>query len=344
MRIALYSSKRERCGISTYTAQLEKAFIALGHEVQYFSSFDPYVEVFARIIAWKPDVIHVQHEMSIMPQDSELHGYLSQVKTTCGTRIAVTFHTDSEAAINSWYQSFPKGTLVILHRPSKGMRDAKIVPMPCTMLDPLPDRFQMREKYHFPKDAFIISTVGFMIPWKQHPELIGMIAPWIMRKPAMLQVIASAHFNPTLKAYADVCQKQISDVAGRMEGRLHHIVNYPSDEEVVERLAASDLGYVWCPFDTGSSSAAGAQFTTARCPLVASDSSHYSNLGKGLVYAPKNDMTAFVEMVIKVSSNPEFLWHLKTAQEATYQERNYLQTAKIHLMYYGDLSWKTQRS
>lgn len=183
----------------------------------------------------------------------------------------------------------------------------------------------------------MLSTVGFMIPWKDHPRMVEAMLPWIESQPSLhLQIIASEHFNESMKGYAADCRAKISRIAARFKGsKIHHIDGYPSDRELVDRLAASDLGYVWCPFDTGSSSAAAAQFTTARCPLVATDSSHYAFLGTGIVRGSKLDLDAFVKLVQKTAGDRALLLELRENQRRMYRDRNYIATAVKHLEIYG---------
>lgn len=336
MKIGLYSSKRDRCGISTYTSQFEEAFSLLGHEVRYWGSQAPYEPTFQEIRAWKPDVLHIQHETSIMPQDGSLEKYAS-IMSREGTRVLFTLHTESDGTIQlaRAATTFLKNR-IIMHRPTPSATDAVVIPMPCTNIGQIQGRSELRRRFGIPENALLVSTVGFMIPWKDHPRIVEAMVPWLLRRPEVhLQVIASEHFNESLKGYAEDCRRQISRLSsGFLPGRIHHIDGYPSDRELVERLAASDLGYVWCPFDTGSSSAAAAQFTTARCPLVATDSSHYAFLGTGIVRAPKGNLNAFVELIQKTAEDGAMLAQLRANQWVMYLERNYIATALKHLELY----------
>lgn len=336
LKIALYSSKRDRCGISTYTDHLAEAFTRLGHEVRHWGSAAPYDRTFEEIRAWRPDVFHVQHEPSIMPPEAVLSKYAG-LMTRERTRVLFTLHTESDGAIQVAREATAPRRGIIVHRPTPSATDAYVVPMPCTVAGVIQSRAALRRRFGLPEDATVISTVGFMIPWKDHPKIVEALIPWISSDPSVhLQIIASEHFNESLSGYAKSCREQIARLAATVLGdRIHHIDGYPSDFELVERLAASDLGYVWCPFDTGSSSAAAAQFTTARCPLVASDSSHYAFLGTGIVRSPKGSMPAFVELIRRTSGDAATLADLRTNQRAMYRERNYLATALKHLEIYA---------
>lgn len=336
VRIALYSSKRDRCGIATYTTHLEDAMASFGHDVKHWGSQVPYDDALDAIVRWKPDVFHVQHEPSIMPPENILVHRCDALREA-GTKVVVTLHTESDQSIRLARRLVGPDGKFVLHRPTQAAPDAVVVPMPCTVLGILPDHYALRRKFNLPEDAFVLSTVGFMIPWKDHPKILEALLPWLRSRPeVVVQVIASEHFNQDLKGYAQTCRSHIAVLGEALGGnRIRHIDDYPSDRELVERLAASDLGYVWCPFDTGSSSAAAAQFTTARCPLVATDSSHYAYLGDGIVRGPKGDMSSFVELIADVSKNAEILSKLCWAQWEEYRTRNYLETARKHLEIYG---------
>ena len=338
MKIGLYSSKRDQCGISTYTSHLEATFIALGHDVRYFGSQPPYEKTFDEIRSWKPDIFHFQHETSIMPPEDGMKKYADLLRAG-GSKVLITLHTENPETIRVGRKVVMRDRDVILHRPSPEIKDATVIPMPCTTWNVRPDRTALRKKFGIPEDAFVLSTVGFLIPWKDHPKIVEAMIPWISRRPELyIQIIASDHFSPDLKTYADVCRKQLLMIAKGFSGeRICHVGNYPSDLELVERLAASDLGYVWCPFDTGSSSAAAAQFTTARCPLVATDSTHYAFLGTGIVRCQK-DLKAFVETIEKTAEDAELLGQLKANQWDMYRTRNYIETARKHLALYEQVN------
>lgn len=335
LKIALYSSKRERCGISTYTDQLADSLSLLGHDVRYFGSQAPYEKTFEEILSWGPDIFHVQHETSIMPPPPVFERYLNLI-AQAGARVFFTLHTESLEAAQLAGRVLGGRKSVVMHRPSEAAKAAVVIPMPCTNVGTVGDKAGLRRKFDFPDDAFVISTVGFMIPWKDHPKIAESLVPWMLENPQIhLQIIASEHFNESLKGYAQECREALGRVAARFsEGRVRHIDGYPSDRELIERLIASDLGYVWCPFDTASSSAAAAQFISARCPLVASGSTHYDLLGPGVVRSLKGDVSDFLKVIRSTAGGAELLATMRSSQWSTYRERNYLMTAVKHLELY----------
>ena len=337
LKIALYSSNRDRCGISTYTQHLGEALAALGHDVRHWGGQPTHRAALNEILAWGPDIFHAQHETSIMPSEEVLCQQAGDVRKA-GGRAFITLHTESDENLKIGRRVAELGAgRVVVHRPISKASDVVVVPMPCTSIGILPSKNSLRQKFGLPSGAFILSTVGFMIPWKDHPRLAELLIPWLKRRPDLfIQIIAAEHFNKEVAAYAQSCRAALAKLSSQVEGRILHVDGYPSDLELVERLIASNLGYVWCPFDTGSSSAAAAQFITARCPLVATDSSHYAYLGTGISRGPKKSMEAFIDLVMGVAGDYSVLEKLRAAQWNEYRTRNYIETARRHLALYTE--------
>jgi len=224
-RIALYSSKRERCGISTYTSQLEESLTLLGHDVRYFSSQPPHDVTFNEIRNWRPSVFHIQHESSIMPSFDVLERY-SSLMAREGIRVIMTLHTESDDTIRTARAAtLNAAKSIVVHRPTPSATEAVVIPMPCTNIGRLESKAELRRRFGFPENAFILSTVGFMIPWKDHPRIVEALLPWLESRPDVhLQVIASEHFNESMGGYANDCRARIARAASRFgEPRIHHI-------------------------------------------------------------------------------------------------------------------------
>ena len=91
LKIAFISTFIDQCGIATYTEELAAAMQELGHSVSVFAEYTstpeparweiPYERcwsredpttlsnVLAKLSNAKPDVIHVQHEFGLFPED-----------------------------------------------------------------------------------------------------------------------------------------------------------------------------------------------------------------------------------------------------------------------------------
>lgn len=333
MRVALYSSKKPRCGIATYSEYLEYELRRLGTDVRHWGSLVNDDAVFSEIRSWSPDVFHVQYERSIMPA----RGVLGSFTRDCaarGRKNVVTFH--SESTESTELLSFKCFHGVIVHWIPQFV-GAKIIRMPCPVYAPS-DKGKLRGRYGFATDAFVVSTVGFLLPWKKTEEIVRLLVPWLKKRPkAVLQVIASMHFSQDSRSYSDVCSATLRKLSASVDGRIKHISGYPSDVEVLDRLALSDLGYVYCPFDTASASAAASLFVSARCPLVTSTSTHYDHLIPYTVQAPKENTETFAGTIVKSAEDAALLLRLRSAYERLYAETNYNEAARTHLNIYESL-------
>lgn len=337
MKIALYCHKKDRCGIAGYTASLAAAFESIQHEVRYIEARAPYEDLLNEAVAWGPDVWHVQHEPSIMPPDEVLVKYADLFRAK-GTKVAITLHTEHQRTIETAKRMTKDEHGIFLHRPSLKLTDPSIIPMASPTFAMYTPREDLRRKYGYPKDAFIVSTLGFLIPWKQHEMVAEKLIPWlIQRDQTYLQICASDHYNPDLQTYANSCKMLLAKYSAAVGGRIKHVSHYPSEQELLERLWISDLGYIWCPFHTGSASAAGAMFISARCPVVASDSSHYAHLGEGFVRVSKDNLAVFSKMIREVADNTTLLKRLRLAQDRTHADTNYVAVARKHVELYGRL-------
>lgn len=332
MKVALYSSLRPRCGISTYACHLEEALRGLGADVRHWGSLRPHGEAFGEMREWDPDVVHVQYEVSIMPPRQALSD-LARGRRAAGRRAVITLHSESRTGAEAASGGF---SAVLLHRPPTFLPSARVVTMPCPTHEPSP-RAALRARYGFPEDALVLSTVGFLLPWKRTAEIAARLAPWLVRRGAHLQVVAPEHFSPEARGHAAVCSKDLADLSAATGGLVRHISGYPPDGELVERLSLSDLGYVYCPEDTGSSSAAASLFVSARCPLVTSTSTHYDHLLCRSARGPKEDVGAFAEAVREAAGDRDLLLRLGAAMEEMYAETNYRECARRHLEVYADV-------
>lgn len=336
MKVALYSSKRPRCGIATYTSYLERSLREIGADVRHLGSSSPPSQTFSEIRTWNPEVFHIQHEQAIMPSNDVLARFTDE-RTGRGRKNVITLHTETALSVELARRKSIQA--VVVHRPPEILQDAHVLQMPCPVQqDGSVQRNGLLQRYGFPADAFIVSTVGFMLPWKMTVEIADQLLPWLKNKPRIhLQVIASQHFNPEAVDYMKKCSGKLAELSALAEGRIRHISNYPSDQEVLERLLISDLGYVYCPFDTASASAAASLFVSARCPLVTSTSTHYEHLMCHALRVPKGDVGRFSKAVVDAAQDPDLLFRLRGSSELLYSETNYLEFSRKHMRIYGSI-------
>ena len=329
LRVAFYSSARERCGIATYTERLRAVLppdVVSGHFAA--DDADPGAP-FRDAARWGADVVHVQHEFSFIPDDALLRA-VDRLRRG-GTPVAATFHTWNmrAAAVLA-----PQFDAVFTHRAASGLSGAEVLPMPCPIYAGVAPG--SRARFSVPDDALVVTTVGFMAPHKKTVEVAELLMPWVLSDPRVhLQLIASQHWNPHLVSFAAQCRAQVAGLAVRSGGRIVH-VEYPSDAELLERIAVSDLGYVYCGEDTASSSAAGTEFVAARCPVVTTDSTHYDDL-RDLAVRAGRSVEEFAAAIIDTARDPVLLRARAEKMASDYARRNYATFALHHAGVYRSL-------
>lgn len=333
MKIALYSSKRPRCGIATYTSYLEEVLRKTGADVRHWGSLSNPDQTFSEIRSWDPEVFHIQHEQSIMPKNEVLTRFTDGRATK---KNVLTLHTESSSSVELSCRGSIQAT--VIHRLPKLLKNAHVLPMPCPVQEGRVERDELRRRHGFPAGAFVVSTLGFMLPWKMTVEVADHLLPWLRSKPDVyLQVIASQHFNPSTAEYMRKSSGNLAALSATVGGRIRHVSHYPSDQEVLDRLLLSDLGYVYCPFDTESASAAASLFVSARCPTVTSASTHYEHLICHTIRVPKGDLEVFTKAIVDTAQNPDLLLRLRESNEFLYAEMNYLECARKHMRIYGSI-------
>lgn len=333
MRVALYSSKKPRCGIATYTDHLEGSLRELGLDVRHWPSLVNDAGVYDEIRAWGADVFHIQYEQAIMPSHDVLFRYAIE-RARAGKKNVATLH--SETSISAAVVRHGAVHATMIHRLPRLLSGAWVFPMPCPRYTPGTSRDELRRKYGLPANGFVLSTVGFLLPWKRTDDIVEKLLPWVARRPDVtVQVLASEHFNPGVAGYVRTCREKLARFSAMVGGRIRHVDHYPPDLELLERLYLSDLGYVFCPFDTVSASAASSLFVSARCPLVCANSSHYEHMTDYTVRAPKEDLGAFARVVAETADNLELLERLRALNERVYADTNYLECARRHLKLYA---------
>lgn len=136
MKIALVSSYGIRCGLASFCEDLARAFLHLGHEVQVFCerSLDGMTEdppdlppperYFLRsmyhaadlvepILDWNPDLVSIEHEFGVWPNDEEFIGALRLLRQH--TKTIVTLHTVPRWPWHRQFFSELVGPVVVHH-------------------------------------------------------------------------------------------------------------------------------------------------------------------------------------------------------------------------------------
>jgi glycosyltransferase involved in cell wall biosynthesis len=201
MRIALVTTWMQPCGIATYSENLAAAFVADGHQVHAFAERteaerddtqgdvsgvgvsrcwdrrDPSVsQLVAALQAWRPDVIHVQHEFGLWPERSAMLRLLPMARRVAP--VVVTPHTivDRQYRDLAWFwRVMERNSTPLLIHTDGGHRVARegwayprqlITRIDHGCLDPAvldwPDRAASRARLGLPSDRAVLLSLGFI--------------------------------------------------------------------------------------------------------------------------------------------------------------------------------------
>lgn len=322
------------CGIGAYTRQLMSACEGATDQqcvdVQTLRSADQIPDC---------DLVHWHWEAAISPPESLFRDTLWNLRLR-GIPILMTFHSMRTDLIN---EMFAKNliSLGVIHWLIPGIkvdeRMQVLGGMGCPMFNPpaLNEREDMRARFGFNPFDTIISTFGFASYGRGHYEVLEQIAPFLKTHPNFkLQLIVPANFLN--EGGKNLVHGKIRTIVQQyqIEQQIHLVQDYIPDLEVMQRLWISDVGYLFIEMHTASSSAAIRFFISARCPLIANDSTHFADVLRGVHRVKTFNLTEFSQEVLLATQNRELLSRLKGEHEQTYEWFVWPKFAEKYLTYY----------
>lgn len=322
------------CGIGAYTRQLMAALEGATSqqcvEVQTLRTADQVPDC---------DLVHWHWEAAISPPESLFRDTLWSLRLR-GIPILMTFHSIRSSLINDMFAKQLISAGVVHWLPPGIQADERLHVlggMGCPMFNPpaLVEREEMRARFGFGPFDTIISTFGFASVGRGHYEVLEQIAPFLQTHPQVkLQLILPANFLN--EAGKNFVHQKIRTIAQqyKIEQQIHLIPEYLPDLEALQRLWISDVGYLYIEIHTASSSAALRFFISARCPLVANDSSHFADVPCGVQRVPTFNLTEFSQAVLAATRNRALLSKLKNEHEQTYEQFVWPKFAEKYLTYY----------
>lgn len=318
--LIVFTSGKERCGINEYSKGLNEQIRLAGAEVSEFTfsqtamlnSVQEGAEV---LVHFEPSLI--RHGFD----DQLLSAYRRKAK------IVICFHY-CDAALVRRYED--KADVLALHR-EYGIKSPKIrqVPLACPVFDP-PDREALRKKFGFNKP--VLTTLGFLSRWKRIPDITRLLLPAVKKRGAVLQLLCPTHYSGDTSQESAKLKQLI-----RGESSVVWISDFLPEQEMLERAAASDLGFVYHGENTGSCSAANKMFVSARCPLLLTSSSHDADVKHGAEHLPSFGMPAFARRAIQLIGEKGRLDALRQGMEKDYALMNQARVAQQYLDLFSEI-------
>jgi hypothetical protein len=200
------------------------------------------------------------------------------------------------------------------------------------------DKKALRRGIGFPEDAKVICSFGFIMRWKRLEYFIPLLLQHI-HPDKDIYVILAHSVHPRDKEYGeDVVQVIESAITGMgLSKRIYSSFSFLDKGKINNLIQASDIGVLYADAaNSTGSSAVTKEYVAGRCPIVASEISHYKDLDKGLIYAAPGDARGLIYKTLSMLHSP-VLKKVRKEQEQNYREINYREVGKIHVRLYNEL-------
>jgi len=321
--LVVFSSPQTQCGIAEYSRDLDVQLRAVGVNVRQHTLAE--LDVLRNVQPGTVLLLHVEPSLLPTDFDNALATAISR-----GAYVGVCFHYLDEVL----YRRFANRSHAMIAHRNYGISDPLLheVPLGCPVYDAPSDsrRRQLREQLGLPVDATIVTTVGFLSPWKKIPEVsLQLLAQMPDQSRMFLQLVCPAHFSGESRGEVEKLQQ----VHSLHAHRSYWASSFVPVSELLDRVAASDLGFVYHQVNTGSCSAATKPFVSARCPVVVTSSNHASDVA-GAYRVPNFDVGSFAQTVLDVARDPRMLQDLRSRMQADYERLNMNRVAQMYVDVY----------
>ena len=264
-------SPHERCGIREYGRQLDTSLEECGLRVVPTNFADAEAAVSA---ADADSVLLVHFEWGLLQRG--FRDVLARARVR-GARVVFCCHWFGQRVVDEFDDLVDR---FVAHRDYADVFDERVVELPlaCPNYAPPDDRRDLRRRLGLPEDATILVTAGFLSAWKEYPVVVdAVMRRWPRDGEHFLQVLAPLPFHGDATG-EEVRVRRVVASYPDLAGRVLFSTDFRTEVEVLDRIYASDVGFVFHRQDTGSVSAAAKLFVATRRPFVVTSSSHVSDV------------------------------------------------------------------
>jgi hypothetical protein len=327
--ILVCHSPRERCGVREYGQHLDSGLKALGAIVCPANYDTLHMLLSPRVVPFKVLLVHLEEQL-VHPLDR----FTKNLRTARqkGMKVVLICHWYEHGYIDQFAGLFDK---LVLHREySPRHSDAAIVPLGCPVYEPTKLREKVRQNYGIPTDRVVVTTIGLLATWKRIPEVASaMIDAFRAHEQLHLHVHAPKPFDSTEMTAES---QRVHDV---IDGRTNASFSseFLSREAALNLAWSSDLGYTFHPINTTGVSAATKQFVSSRTPLVATRSTHSSDLTQGVLRVDTVDPSTFARETASLAIDASRLASMRKEMEVEYDRINMNTVAKSYLEIFRSL-------
>jgi hypothetical protein len=323
MRLVVINSPHERCGVREYGLQLNRSLSRVGVNVFPHTYSD-----FTVSSLLKSDVVLVHFEDGLASGD--FHSKLSLAKRR-GARIVFCCHRFESDKMDSFV---PIVDRFALHRFYVGAPSNSIeVPLGCPIYEPSESRAQIRRRLGLPENELIVTSLGFLAPWKRWAEVVEAVMAELHGS-AFMQIHTASPFSMGHQEFIRESAR-VKSVMSR--GRGAHSTDFLTEKDLLDRVYASDLGFIFHPIHTNSVSAATKQFVSGRCPLIVTGSSHASDLKEGVTRVDSFDPRDLAREIRRAVEDGDLRARMVEGMDSEYSRMNMDAVASRYLSIFKEI-------
>lgn len=324
-------SPHTRCGVREYGLQLDRAFSDVGASVLGLS----YHEHQRAIDTAGPgNVLLVHFEPSLF---SGTYFHVLQQARAKGSKVVFCCHHYDPTLVHG---PAANADAIVTHRDPEHIihHQQSVIPLGCPVYTPREDmRPALRARLGLPEDKIVVTTVGFLAQWKKTPDVIEALLR-ALPPDAFLQVHTPYPFDPGQAPAEEARIRQIfgarrggSAFSGGNSLPYSFSTEFLPDHELLDRVYASDVGFVYHGLHTKSVSAATKAFISGRCPVVVTNSTHASDMKEGIFHVGSFDINHFAQGVAAVAKDTNLRAALRRGAEREYERLNMHVVAKQYI-------------
>jgi len=312
-RVLVCHGSHERCGVREYGDQLDRSLARHASVSAY--TFQTVNELVAAAKEDPAARVLVHFEPGLVPPT--FRATLAELRKN-GSKIVFCCHLYTKEALAPYVGL---ADALVVHRAYADTVGRTVeIPLACPNYTPSAEREALRAELGM-SNAVVVTTLGFLAKWKRFPDALDAMlaeASTGPKEPAILwQVQTPWPYSSKGAAEEEAAIRKV--LAKYPDALVRFSTEFLEEQALLDRVYASDLGFLFHGSNTGSVSAATKQFVSARTPLVITASTHGADLRGGVHRVPSFDPRAFAREVVSVARNASKRAELGAMMEEEYR-------------------------
>lgn len=316
MKITVCHSHQALCGIREYGRQLDRSLTAAGTEITACTYDSGPLDAAVQQLS-VGEILLVHHEPGLV-HPAYLRPRLGAAKSK-GARVVFCCHMYDPNYMWNYEGLVDR---FVIHRDYPVTHNTTIIPLGCPVYipgEPGHEKETLRAKFDLPQGKTILTTIGFLTPWKAIPTVARAFVEAVTGHPNLF-----VNFHNPWPFDTDGVQGEENTLLEVIYGnpQFKFSKEFLPEDQTLDLAWVSDVGFTLHNIHTGSVSAATKQFVSARRPLVVTNSSHASDLRKGVERVDSFDCGTFARAAVALAEDAARRAALEAEMTLEYERMN----------------------